>query len=153
MGFAMGMCCCGGPATIGTCLVTGCSAVPLTWEVDLAGGGWTDGTCDYCDQVNGTYLLDKNTGSCTWGYDESAVCTVSGSSHNFQMLMSEAGNKFSLLISIDNGFFGISAYYEYDPPDSPTISCIGPFTFTKISDGPDARCGGALPATITCQAV
>ena len=48
-------------------------------RVPLA-GGWTDGTCDYCDQVTGSYILSLHDEfSCFWYYLEEEVCYTDSS--------------------------------------------------------------------------
>lgn len=38
-----------------------CGNSPRQWIVDLSAGGWTDGRCNQCNEVQGEFTLDHNT--------------------------------------------------------------------------------------------
>lgn len=57
-----GHCCCTTPTCTGCCNGSYPSEFDVTFTL-------TNDTCSYCGDWDGLYILTKNTGFCSWGYD------------------------------------------------------------------------------------
>jgi hypothetical protein len=151
----------------------GCHAshVPRgNYTVDFGAGGWTDGGCDYCDQVAGDFILGEWTDGveCTANYIDHEVCdysTCAGGGNNINgliirlSLISAGGGQLKWRLDVALGPIVITdpscpdndavARYESDPFDTDECDVV-PVTLSKVSDVISADlCGGSLPSTIS----
>lgn len=151
------------------CFICDCEAtLKSSYTIDLGSGGWTDGTCDWCDQVLGAFVLGAiDSGSCCATYSDADVCDIDdcepgGSLPDFLItlcLEDAGGGQLKWTARVEIRYFTIqnpscnhgtaTATYESDPFD-PTDCSVVPVNLDKLTDVIEyGLCGGALPATIT----
>ena len=160
-------CCCGGdPADCSTCA----TEIPAELTVDIGAGGWTDGSCDVCDDMVGEIVV-TNTTNCTWLYDVPVACDTTASCDGISECPQALGFRVRVLL-LNLGFtviwqvwceiygsegpscpdtcvYGATARYE--TAELPIADCADlPVTLNRISQNVSSgSCGGSLPLTIT----
>lgn len=141
-------CPCGPPMETASC-ITGCSQVPVSWLVDLSAFALVDAACACCDDIGaaGVVVLTKVL-TCDWRY-QFPNCGGSGTYNSVRIYAS--GGIFILEVTACGNFITSFVSYFYDPPNSPSVPCPGPFSFSFTSTG-FLTCTGTYPLTVDCEA-
>jgi hypothetical protein len=155
----------------GACDDTVCGIYsPRNMAVDLGVGGWSDGLCDGCNEVQGVFVTGPGTdgggGNCFWVFGDNDYCFYDGppgpdETFFFRIEVTTSGPvaaKYWLVdIAIDGDQGNESvARWESDTWDSEVDNCFalanteGRITLTKIFDTHtgNACSSGSLPSII-----
>lgn len=169
MGFAMGMCCCGGPPMSDHDCLPGCLTTPDTWAVDLSGFALATDQCDNCNSLDGTYLCNFVTDSrgggigCYWEYVEEDFCTITDpDTFPFPAITvvdlvvavyitpaSGSSRTVNVNISFPPTLRSVRFFKSWTAP-SPDEACDGPYTTTGVAGTivGDNTCTGTEPSTV-----
>ena len=152
-------CCCAEDLCAGLC-----GAIPTASLIaDLGAGGWTNGSCNCCDQVSGEYTLDYGPGTTVNGYSYAYDYIYGGEVLSCGVLYvwvhfycTEAATTWTLEAQlfecVDVVYIHTVVGGSYNSNCFDRHATGGVITLSKDADtAPNAYCSGSFPSTATLE--